>query len=30
MGAFNLLRTIKSVLDPNNIMSPGTFELGEA
>jgi FAD/FMN-containing dehydrogenase len=29
MGAFNLLRTIKSALDPNNIMSPGTFELGE-
>jgi len=29
LGAFNLLRSIKSVLDPNNIMSPGTFELGE-
>ncbi len=29
MGAFNLLRTIKSALDPNDIMSPGTFELGE-
>jgi D-lactate dehydrogenase (cytochrome) len=28
-GAFELLRTIKSALDPNDIMSPGTFELGE-
>jgi hypothetical protein len=28
MGAFNLLKTIKSVLDHNDICSPGTFELG--
>jgi hypothetical protein len=28
-GAFNLLKSIKSLLDPNNILSPGTFELGE-
>jgi len=28
-GAFNLLRSIKALLDPNNILSPGTFELGE-
>jgi len=28
-GAFNLLRTLKTALDPNDIMSPGTFELGE-
>jgi len=27
-GAFELLRTIKKALDPNNILSPGTFELG--
>jgi len=27
-GAFNLLRSIKAALDPNNILSPGTFELG--
>jgi glycolate oxidase len=26
-GAFNLLKTIKATLDPNNILSPGTFEL---
>jgi hypothetical protein len=26
-GAFNLLKTIKAALDPNNILSPGTFEL---
>ena len=29
LGAFNLLKSIKSLLDPNNILSPGTFELGE-
>ena len=28
MGAFNLLQSIKETLDPNNILSPGTFELG--
>jgi FAD/FMN-containing dehydrogenase len=28
LGAFNLLKSIKAVLDPNNILSPGTFELG--
>jgi glycolate oxidase len=28
-GAFNLLKSIKTLLDPNNILSPGTFELGE-
>ena len=27
-GTFNLLRSIKRTLDPNNILSPGTFELG--
>jgi glycolate oxidase len=27
LGAFNLLKGIKSFLDPNNILSPGTFEL---
>jgi D-lactate dehydrogenase (cytochrome) len=27
--AFHLLQSIKSVLDPNGIMSPGTFDLGE-
>lgn len=27
MGDFNLLRAIKAILDPNNILSPGTFEL---
>ncbi len=30
MSDFNLLRKIKSALDPNNICSPGTFELEEA
>jgi hypothetical protein len=29
LGAFNLLKSIKAILDPNNILSPGTFELGE-
>jgi glycolate oxidase len=29
LGAFNLLKSIKALLDPNNILSPGTFELGE-
>jgi glycolate oxidase len=29
LGAFNLLKSIKTLLDPNNILSPGTFELGE-
>jgi D-lactate dehydrogenase (cytochrome) len=29
MGPFNLLKTIKGVLDPNNILSPGTFALEE-
>jgi FAD/FMN-containing dehydrogenase len=29
MGAFALARTIKTALDPNDIMSPGTFALGE-
>jgi glycolate oxidase len=28
LGAFNLLKSIKAVLDPDNILSPGTFELG--
>ena len=28
MSDFNLLRTLKDALDPNGIMSPGTFELG--
>jgi glycolate oxidase len=28
IGAFNLLRSIKEVVDPNDILSPGTFELG--
>jgi len=28
LGAFNLLKGIKGLLDPNNILSPGTFELG--
>jgi FAD/FMN-containing dehydrogenase len=27
-GTFNLLKAIKRVLDPNNILSPGTFEQG--
>jgi FAD/FMN-containing dehydrogenase len=27
-GDFELLRSIKAVLDPNNVLSPGTFELG--
>jgi glycolate oxidase len=27
-GAFELLKSIKKALDPNNILSPGTFELG--
>jgi glycolate oxidase len=30
LGAFNLLKSIKKLLDPNDILSPGTFELGEA
>lgn len=30
MSDFSLLRKIKSVLDPNDICSPGTFELEEA
>lgn len=30
LGAYDLLRRIKTLLDPNNILSPGTFELGEA
>ena len=30
LGAFNLLKSIKGLLDPNDILSPGTFELGEA
>jgi FAD/FMN-containing dehydrogenase len=25
---FDLLRTIKQALDPNDILSPGTFEIG--
>ena len=29
LGAYNLLKSIKALLDPNNILSPGTFELGE-
>ncbi|MDR3271451.1 MAG: FAD-binding oxidoreductase [Peptococcaceae bacterium] len=29
LGAFNLIRRIKELLDPNDILSPGTFELGE-
>jgi glycolate oxidase len=29
LGAFKLLKSIKAVLDPNNILSPGTYELGE-
>ncbi|HEY78593.1 MAG TPA: FAD-binding oxidoreductase [Dehalococcoidia bacterium] len=29
LSAFALLKSIKAVLDPNNILSPGTFELGE-
>ncbi len=29
MGSFKLLKSIKSLLDPNNILSPGTFELEE-
>jgi glycolate oxidase len=29
LGAYNLLKSIKAFLDPNNILSPGTFELGE-
>jgi FAD/FMN-containing dehydrogenase len=28
LSAFNILKTIKRALDPNNIMSPHTFELG--
>jgi glycolate oxidase len=28
LGAFNLLKNIKKLLDPNDILSPGTFELG--
>jgi len=28
LGAFNLLKSIKQTLDPNDILSPGTFELG--
>jgi len=28
MGAFELLRTIKETLDPDDILSPGTFEIG--
>ena len=28
LGAYNLLKRIKALLDPNNILSPGTFELG--
>lgn len=27
LGAFNLLKSIKKLLDPNDILSPGTFEL---
>ena len=27
MGTINLLKNIKGVLDPNNILSPGTFDL---
>jgi hypothetical protein len=27
-GTLNLLKSIKSILDPNDILSPGTFELG--
>lgn len=27
-GAFRILNSIKAALDPNNILSPGTFELG--
>jgi FAD/FMN-containing dehydrogenase len=29
MGTFNLLKNIKALLDPNNILSPGTFTLGD-
>ncbi len=29
LGAFNLLRSIKKLLDPNGILSPGSFELGD-
>ena len=29
MGAFKLIRSIKELLDPNDILSPGTFELFE-
>jgi glycolate dehydrogenase FAD-linked subunit len=28
-GDFGLLKSIKKLLDPNNILSPGTFEIGE-
>ena len=30
MGALNLLQSIKKTLDPNNILSPYTFEMGSA
>ena len=30
LGAFNLLKSIKKHLDPNDILSPGTFELESA
>jgi glycolate oxidase len=29
LSDFNLLRSIKKLLDPNDILSPGTFEIGE-
>ncbi|MBS7641462.1 FAD-binding oxidoreductase [Candidatus Bathyarchaeota archaeon] len=29
LGAFKILKKIKGLLDPNNILSPGTFELFE-
>ncbi len=28
-GAFNLARTIKQALDPNNILSPGIYDIME-
>lgn len=29
LGAFKLLKNIKKLLDPDDILSPGTFEFGE-
>jgi hypothetical protein len=30
LGALNLLKSIKQTLDPNNILSPGTFDFGSS